>query len=85
MDVSLLPSRDPASLIVEHHGRIVTQIELAQSIACKNIQRAQKKMKEYYDHHARDLNFMERTRVYHPHYQITDRPLLSTDRTPGNS
>ena len=49
MDVSLLPPVDPASSIVEHRRRIVRQIEQAQTMARENIQRAQQKMKTYYD------------------------------------
>ena len=64
MDVSLLPPADPASSIIEHRRRIVKQIEQAQTMARENIQRAQQKMKTYYDRTARDPDFQEGMKVW---------------------
>ena len=48
-DTSLIAPTDLSSSIAEHQKRIVQQIERAQNLARENNQRAQQKMKAYYD------------------------------------
>ena len=68
IDVSLLPPPDPSSSIAEHRARIVRNIEISQRVAKENIQRAQQKMKAYYDQNAREPKFEigQRVWVYTP-------------------
>lgn len=64
LDISLIPPTDPSSSIAEHRRRIVSQIELSQEVARQNIQRAQQKMKEYYDRTAKEPTFEVDDRVW---------------------
>ncbi len=57
MDVSLLPPRDVSASIADHRARIVQHIEEAQRLTKQNIQRAQQKMKQYYDQNATPVSF----------------------------
>ena len=68
LDISLIAPTDPSSSIAEHRRRIVSNIELSQDIARQNIQRAQQKMKDYYDRNAKEPTFEvgERVWVYTP-------------------
>lgn len=70
IDISLIPPEDPSSSIAEHRTRIVKQIELSHDIARQNIQRAQQKMKEYYDRNAA-----------HPTFEIGERVWVFTPKT----
>ena len=68
MDVSLLPPREISASIADHRARIVAQIEEVQRLAKENIQRAQQKMKQYYDRDATPVSFDigQRVWVYTP-------------------
>ena len=68
LDTSLIAPTDLSSSIAEHRKRIVQQIERAQNLARENNQRAQQKMKAYYDKTARMPSFEigQRVWVYTP-------------------
>lgn len=69
MDVNLLTPKDLSPSIVEHRKRIVQNIEHSHRIAKENIQRAQQKMKLYYDLKAKE-----------PNYEIGDRVWVFTPK-----
>ena len=48
-DVSLLKAGDVSASIRDHRSRVVQHIEEVQRLAKINIQRAQQRMKDYYD------------------------------------
>ena len=68
LDVSLLAPQERSSAVGEHRARIVEAIERSQRLARENNQRAQQKMKFYYDKRSRDVSFAigERVWVYTP-------------------
>ncbi|XP_028518129.1 uncharacterized protein LOC114576163 [Exaiptasia diaphana] len=69
MDVSLLPPTNISASVAEHRERIVKSIERVHEIARENIQRAQQKMKTYYDGHTGNPQFRvgDKVWVYTPH------------------
>lgn len=68
VDVSLLVSQDLASSVEEHRARIAEAIEIGQRLAKENTERAQQKMKMYYDRKSKETDFLlgERVWVYTP-------------------
>ena len=55
IDVKFLPpvDDDVTTSVSEHRKRIVEKAELAQNLATENVQRAQQKMKDYYDRNSK--------------------------------
>lgn len=70
VDVKYLPpvDDDVTASVFEHRKRIVENIELAQNLARENLQRAQQKMKDYYDQNTKEPVFElgQRVWVYTP-------------------
>ena len=68
MDVSLLPPREVSASIADHRSKVVQHIEEAHRLSRDNIQRAQQKMKEYYDRDASPITYEigQRVWVYTP-------------------
>ena len=64
MDVSLLTPKDLSPLVAEHRKHIVQNLEECRRIATERIQRAQQKMKSYYDQNAQQPNFENGDRVW---------------------
>ncbi|PFX16158.1 Retrovirus-related Pol polyprotein [Stylophora pistillata] len=66
VDVKYLPpvNDDVTASVFEHHKRIVENIELAQNLARENLQRAQQKMKDYYDQNTKEPVFELGQRVW---------------------
>lgn len=66
LDVKLLPevADDATTSVIEHGKRIVEKVELAQNIARENLQRAQQKMKDYYDQNFKMPTFEVGQRVW---------------------
>lgn len=58
------PSEDLSDSVLEHRSKLVKQIERTRIIAHENIQRAQQKMKAYYDQRAREPQFELGDRVW---------------------
>ena len=56
-DVSMLPPSGLTRSVGVHRQRIITQVQLAREMATEHIQKAQVKMKPYYDQHSRDHPF----------------------------
>ena len=57
MEVSLLPPREVSASNADHWAKIVQHIEEAHRLAKENIQCAQQKMKEYYDHDSSPVTY----------------------------
>ena len=66
LDVKLLPSlsEDAPCSVFEYRKRLVEKLELAQNMARENLQRAQQKMKDYYDQKAKMPTFEVGQRVW---------------------
>ena len=66
VDVKYLPpvADDVTTSVFEHRKRIVEKLELAQNLARENLQRAQQKMKDYYDQGAKEPIFVVGQRVW---------------------
>ena len=66
IDVKLLPpvDDDVTTSVFEHRKRIVEKVELAQNLARENVQRAQQKMKDYYDRNSKQPVFEVGQRVW---------------------
>ena len=66
VDVKFLPppADDLSTSVLDHRKRIVEKVELAQNLACENIQRSQQKIKEYYDRNASQPLFEIGQRVW---------------------
>ena len=66
VDVKYLPpvADDVTTSVFEHRKRIVERLELAQNLARENLQRAQQKMKDYYDQGAKEPIFVVGQRVW---------------------
>ena len=60
VDVKYLPPVDDniTASVLEHRKRVVEKVELAQNLAREDLQRAQQKMKEYYDQNAKEPVFV---------------------------
>ncbi|PFX13456.1 Retrovirus-related Pol polyprotein from transposon 17.6 [Stylophora pistillata] len=72
MDVKYLPPLDDdvTASVFGHRKRIVENIELAQNMARENLQRAQQKIKDYYDQNAKE-----------PVFEVGQRVWVNTPRT----
>jgi len=66
IDVKYLPPAavDLSTSALEYRKRIVKKVELAQNLATENLQRAQQKMKDYYDQKTKEPVFEVGQRVW---------------------
>ena len=60
----LPPESDDLSTILDYRKRVVEKVELAQNLARENLQRAQQKMKDYYDQKTKEPVFEVGQRVW---------------------
>ena len=82
MDVNLLTPKDLSPSIVEHRKRIVQSIEHSHRIAKENIQRAQQKMKLYYDLKAQKPNYESQQEGFPVNFNIVGMALIGSFRNP---
>ena len=59
-----LDSDNMSSSVLEHRRRVVEKVEMAQNLARENLQRAQQKMKDYYDQKTKEPVFEVGQRVW---------------------
>ena len=66
IDVKYLPpaADDLSTSVLDYRNRIVEKVELAQNLARENLQRAQQKMKDYYDQKTKEPVFEVGQRVW---------------------
>ena len=59
IDVKYLPpaADDLSTSVLDYRKRVVEKVELAQNLARENLQRAQQKMKDYYDQKTKEPVF----------------------------
>ena len=65
IDVKYLPpaADDLSTSVLDYRKRVVEKVELAQNLARENLQRAQQKMKDYYDQKTKEPVFEVGQRV----------------------
>ena len=65
-DVKYLPpvAGDLGTSVLDYRKRVVEKVELAQNLARENLQRAQQKMKDYYDQKTKEPVFEVGQRVW---------------------
>ena len=66
IDVKYLPpaADDLSTSVLDYRKRVVEKVELAQNLAGENLQRAQQKMKDYYDQKTKEPVFEVGQRVW---------------------
>ena len=66
IDVKYLPpvANDLSTSVLDYRKRVVEKVELAQNLARENLQRAQQKMKDYYDQKTKEPVFEVGQRVW---------------------
>ena len=72
IDVKYLPpaADDLSTSVLDYRKRVVEKVELAQNLASENLQRAQQKMKDYYDQ-----------KIKEPVFEVGQRVWVYTPRT----
>ena len=66
IDVKYLPlvDEDLSTSVLDYRKRVVEKVELGQNLARENLQRAQQRMKDYYDQNTKEPVFEVRQRVW---------------------